>query len=345
MQGDIGAETLDNVQKTIAAMDAREAARIQNQGLHAERAYWLTMIAGALGTALELALVIALLVAAMRSGRDRARLQQIEAERLAALERERLARVEAERANRMKDDFLTTLSHELRTPLTAIVGWSNVLKTADLPPERARYALEAILRGAEAETYLVDSLLDLSRIGSGKMYLDKKRIDFVPVVNAAADTIRPSSALKQIQLEISTSTSPVYVVGDADRMQQIVWNLLSNAVKFTPDGGQISLKLRRDGNAAILQVSDNGRGIRAEFLPYIFDRFAQDGKAAEKHRGLGLGLAIVHALVQAHGGTIEVASPGDGQGSTFTLRFPLCKQTQPEDLCGTGLTMGQSEVY
>jgi CheY-like chemotaxis protein/two-component sensor histidine kinase len=216
------------------------------------------------------------------------------------------------------------LSHELRTPLNSIVGWSRLLESRDLPPEKARYALQAILQGAEAETHLVNSLLDLSRITSGKMDLDLKHVDLSQVVRAAADTVRPGADAKKINLDLSLSNSTITIKADKDRLQQIVWNLLSNAVKFTPANGSIRVVVECERSNAQIRITDTGRGIRPEFLPRIFDRFAQDERSSPEGRaGLGLGLAIVRALVEAHNGTIEATSAGEGHGSTFLVRFPL----------------------
>jgi PAS domain S-box-containing protein len=256
--------------------------------------------------------------------RDITEQRRAEAERAILLERANDARAEAERANRAKDEFLAMLSHELRTPLGSIVGWSQVLKSGDLPPEKAQYALQAIIRGAETETHLVDSLLDLSRIKSGKIHLDLKHVELSQIVAAAVDTVQHAAQAKRIALELSRVPSPAILVnGDADRLQQIMWNLLSNAIKFTPENGRIQIRLSCAAANAVIEVCDNGRGIRADFLSRIFDRFTQDYNGGpERHAGLGLGLAIVRGLVEAHHGTIDVASAGEGLGSTFIVSLP-----------------------
>jgi PAS domain S-box-containing protein len=256
--------------------------------------------------------------------RDITEQRRAEAERAILLERANDARAEAERANRAKDEFLAMLSHELRTPLGSIVGWSQVLKSGDLPPEKAQYALQAIIRGAETETHLVDSLLDLSRIKSGKIHLDLKHVELSQIVAAAVDTVQHAAQAKRIALELSRVPSPAILVnGDADRLQQIMWNLLSNAIKFTPENGRIQIRLSCAAANAVIEVCDNGRGIRADFLSRIFDRFTQDYNGGpERHAGLGLGLAIVRGLVEAHHGTIDVASDGEGLGSTFIVSLP-----------------------
>jgi PAS domain S-box-containing protein len=262
---------------------------------------------------------------------DELRLLSLVGDRVAlAIERARLhdaehrAKAEAETANRLKDEFIAVLSHELRTPLSSVLGWAHVLNMRGLPPERAQHAIQAIVRGAQAATQLVNSLLDLSRIMSGKLHLEMKRLDLVSVVKAAVDTVRPAADARHLALEVTLPRSPVIMTGDAARLQQIVWNLLSNATKFTPEGGRIEVRLVQTGSQAQIQVSDNGRGIRAEFLPHVFDRFAQaENKTREGHVGLGLGLAIARELVQGHGGTIQAASEGEGRGSTFTVTLPV----------------------
>jgi signal transduction histidine kinase len=200
-----------------------------------------------------------------------------------------------------------------------------VLKSGDLPRDKAQYALQAIIRGAETETHLVDSLLDLSRIKSGKIHLDLKHVDLSQIVTAAVDTVQHAAQAKRIVLDLSiTPSSEILVNGDADRLQQIVWNLLSNAIKFTPENGRIRIRLSCAAANAVIEVCDNGRGIRPDFLPRIFDRFTQDqwNGGPGTHAGLGLGLAIVRGLVEAHHGTIDVASTGEGQGSTFIVSLP-----------------------
>jgi signal transduction histidine kinase/ActR/RegA family two-component response regulator len=239
-------------------------------------------------------------------------------------ERERQAKRDAEQANRLKDEFLAVLSHELRTPLNATLGWANLLNSGILPPEKARHAAEVIERSARAEAQLVDSLLDLSRIMEGKLRLEPAPLDLAAAVRAAADMLRPAADAKGVALEVAAPALPVAVIADAGRLQQVFWNLLSNAVKFTPRGGRVGISLTLREAQARVQISDSGQGIRADFLPYIFDRFAQADSALKRPRaGLGLGLAIVRELVQAHGGTVDAESPGEGQGSIFTVTLPL----------------------
>jgi PAS domain S-box-containing protein len=246
------------------------------------------------------------------------------------LERERLlanaqaAQKEAEQANRLKDEFLATASHELRTPLTAVLGWSRMLRTGKLDAENSARALESIERNATLQTKLIDDLLDVSRIITGKLTLDRRPIEIAHVVSDAVNTVRPAADAKNITIETSFDADAEPVFGDANRLQQVVWNLLSNAVKFTPKYGRIEVALQRVNSEVQISVGDSGEGISSEFLPYVFDRFSQgDGKSTRSHTGLGLGLAIVRQLVELHGGTVKAQSDGPGRGATFKLRLPV----------------------
>jgi two-component system, chemotaxis family, CheB/CheR fusion protein len=248
--------------------------------------------------------------------------KQLEAERSQLLQQEQLARQQAESANRSKDEFLANLSHELRNPLTPILGWAQILRSGKLKEAAVTRALEVIERSARAQSQLIEDILDISRITSGKLALDRSLIDLLVVVQSAIDGVQLSGDAKNIQIVAQlTSTT---VLGDADRLQQVVWNLLSNAIKFTPGGGRVEVVLEAIENYAQLRVSDTGKGIRAEILPYIFDRFHQgDSSSTKANQGLGLGLSIVRHLVELHGGTVEADSLGEGQGTTMTLRLPL----------------------
>jgi PAS domain S-box-containing protein len=252
---------------------------------------------------------------------DRRRAEQ---ERLQLLDEMRRAWKEAEAASRSKDEFLATVSHELRTPLNAILGWAQILElTPDDGEKRAR-GLQAIHRNAKAQAQLIDDLLDLSRIVSGKMRLDVRTVDLVPVLEAAVEAVRPAAEARQIRLQRVLDPLAGPITGDADRLRQVVWNLLSNAVKFTPKGGRVELRLERANSHVEIVVADSGIGISPEFLPQVFDRFRQfDASASRSHGGLGLGLAIVRHLVELHGGTVEVHSPGLEQGSTFVVALPV----------------------
>ena len=234
------------------------------------------------------------------------------------------AREQAEAANRAKDEFLATVSHELRTPLNAILGWAQLLQTDGITPERQNRGLETIVRNARLQSQLIDDLLDVSRIVSGKMRLDVRPTDLVPVVDAALEAVRPAAEAKQIALRRLLDPLAGPVVGDPARLQQVVWNLLANAVKFTPKGGAAEVRLERVNSHVEIIVADNGAGISPAFLPHVFDRFRQlDGSTTRQYGGLGLGLAIVRHLVELHGGTVRVKSPGEGQGSTFVVVLPV----------------------
>jgi signal transduction histidine kinase/DNA-binding response OmpR family regulator len=247
-----------------------------------------------------------------------------EEERAQMLIREQAARAEAEQANRTKDEFLATLSHELRTPLTAILGWSHLLQTKTLDQENMERALETIERNARSQSQLIDDLLDVSRIITGKLRIDMRPVELVSIIEAAIDSMRPTAQAKSIQFEVTCDKAASHVSGDSNRLQQIVWNLVSNAVKFTPEGGRVNVSLERSGDHAQIAISDTGQGIDARFLPFIFDRFRQaDGSTTRKYGGLGLGLAIVRHLVELHGGTIKVHSDGVNKGATFTVLLPL----------------------
>jgi PAS domain S-box-containing protein len=243
-----------------------------------------------------------------------------EAER-ARLLRERAAHVET---NRIKDEFLATLSHELRTPLNAILGWAAMVLDAPLEPGRVRQALATIQRNARAQAQLVEDLLDVSRVITGKLRLELAPVDLAAVVDAAADVVRPSAQARGTALEVVAEQRPILILGDADRLQQAVWNLLTNAVKFTPEGGRIEARLRAEDAVATVTVRDTGRGIDPTFLPHVFDRFRQeDSSTTRAHGGLGLGLALVKSIVQAHGGTVHATSAGAGMGSTFRFEVPI----------------------
>jgi signal transduction histidine kinase/DNA-binding response OmpR family regulator len=250
--------------------------------------------------------------------------KQAEEERSKLLVREQAARAEAEAANRTKDEFLATLSHELRTPLTAVLGWAHLLRSGKLTDETAANALETIERNARAQSQLIDDLLDVSRIITGKLSLDTRAIELGPIVEAAINSVRPAAQAKNIQLHADLNQATGLVAGDASRLQQVVWNLFSNSIKFTPQNGRVNVRLKRSNSHAEITVSDTGQGISPEFLPHVFDRFRQaDGTTTRTHGGLGLGLAIVRHLVELHGGTVHADSAGAGQGATFTVNLPL----------------------
>src|SRR5262245_31346965 len=247
------------------------------------------------------------------------------------LTREQAARREAEQANRIKDEFLATLSHELRTPLTAVVGWACLLSAGDVDPAKKPQALEAILRNARSQGRLIDDLLDVSRIITGKLQLDVRSVDMALVIKAALNSVRLAAQAKSIRLESILYPGPCVVSGDADRLKQVIWNLLSNAIKFTPEEGHVEVRLEPTESLLTIKVTDTGPGIEPEFLPYVFERFRQaDATTARQHRGLGLGLAIVRDLVELHGGTVSAESGGTEKGSTFTIKLPLVAQRDEE---------------
>ena len=238
-------------------------------------------------------------------------------------EAERTARSAAEAANRIKDEFLAVLSHELRTPLNPILGWAKLMRTRKLDRATSDRALETIERNAKLQTQLIEDLLDVSRILQGKLNLNFGRINLVSVIEAAIETVRLSAEAKSIQIQTSLESGVGEVLGDANRLQQVIWNILSNAIKFTPIGGQVKIKLEQVSSQLQICVTDTGKGIAPEFLPYVFDYFRQaDGATTRKFGGLGLGLAIVRHLVELHGGTVQAESLGEGQGATFTVRLP-----------------------
>ena len=245
------------------------------------------------------------------------------AELSAVVEREQVARAELERASRLKDEFLMTISHELRTPLNTIHGWVRMMQTGAVAESQRAHALDVVERNTRAQTRIVEDLLDVSRIITGKLQLRVSRVDLRAIVQAGVDSIRPAAAAKSIDLDTCTGSAPVFVTGDADRLQQVVWNFLSNALKFTPAHGHVTVSIDSAEDGVRLSVSDSGIGIASEFLPFVFDRFRQgDTGTTRAHGGLGLGLAIVRHLVEMHGGSVEVYSAGVGQGTRFSVLLP-----------------------
>lgn len=251
-----------------------------------------------------------------------------EQERTELLRRESIARSEAEEANRLKDEFLATVSHELRTPLNAVVGWSRLLSTGQLEGEGIAHALEVIDRNAAMQRQIIEDLLDVSRIITGKLRMTTTTVDLALVVRSAVDVIRPAAEAKEISIQICVEAEGLIVKGDVDRLQQIAWNVLANAVKFTPNRGSIKIYLGRSDSFAEIRVEDSGPGIPPEFLPRMFERFTQaDGSTTRKYGGLGLGLAIVRHLVELHGGTVQAANNNDTGGAVIKVRLPLTEAT------------------
>ncbi|HEV2913019.1 MAG TPA: PAS domain S-box protein [Pyrinomonadaceae bacterium] len=256
--------------------------------------------------------------------RDITARKRLEAEREQLLIRAQESQAVAERANQLKDEFLATLSHELRTPLTSIVGWAEMLGNARLDPVASLRAVEVIRRNARMQVQMIDDLLDVSRIITGKLRLSVQPVDLGTVIIAAVDGLSPAAEAKGIRLQLQLDAPAGQVSGDPDRLQQVAWNLVSNAIKFTPQGGRVIVRLERVESHIEFTVSDTGLGIAPEFLPHVFDRFRQaDATTTREYGGLGLGLAIVRQLIELHGGTVRVDSAGEGQGSTFTVSLPL----------------------
>lgn len=233
-------------------------------------------------------------------------------------------KAKAENANRMKDEFLATVSHELRTPLNAIIGWSHMVRSNRLDKATIERAIETIERNAKAQAQLIEDILDVSRVITGKLCLNITQVDISSVINAAIDSVLPAAESKGIKIGVAQDSSARHITGDANRLQQVIWNLLSNAIKFTPKGGRVEVRLEREDSEVKICVNDTGQGIHAEFLPFIFDPFRQaDSTSTRKHGGLGLGLSIVRHLVELHGGSVQAESPGEGCGATFTISLPF----------------------
>ncbi len=252
---------------------------------------------------------------------------------------------EAQEANRLKDEFLATVSHELRTPLNAMLGWARLLRAGTMAPTMSERALVTIERNAQAQAQLIDDLLDVSRIITGKLRLDVRSIDLGAVIESAVDAVRPAADAKQIRLDVDIDRMIGPVTADGARFEQVVWNLLSNAVKFTPAGGGVSVALTSVGSHLELRVTDSGQGIRPDFLPHVFDRFRQaDNRGTKSHTGLGLGLAIVRHLVELHGGTVRAESAGEGKGASFTVDIPLAPVHRADTPSPAGAGMRSVQV-
>jgi PAS domain S-box-containing protein len=262
--------------------------------------------------------------------------EERQAERLAEVER--TMRAEADTAGRLRDEFLATVSHELRTPLTSMLGWARLLRTRALEPAMTARALDSIERNAKLQAQLIDDLLDVSRIITGRLRLDVRPVDLAGVITAAVETVRAAGDAKGIVITATLAPEATRIAGDPDRLLQIVWNLLSNAIKFTPAGGRVDIDLSLAGDdRARISVRDTGKGISPQFLPFVFTRFRQ-AETLSGRSGLGLGLAIVRHLVELHGGTAAVASAGEGQGTTFTIEFPRLTAPGGEAVRPTAVT-------
>jgi len=256
--------------------------------------------------------------------RDITARKRAEKERTLLLAAAQSARAEADSVNDVKDEFLATLSHELRTPLTSILGWSQLLTDGKLDKQQTACAIETIARNARAQKRLIDELLDISRIVTGKLYLAPRPVRLAPLIQTVVDDVRPAAHAKGINLKVALNSDPGPIFGDPDRLQQIVWNLLSNAIKFTPRGGDVHVRLERDDSYVLITVNDSGQGIVPELLPHIFERFRQaDSSNTRSNGGLGLGLSIVRQLVELHRGTVTAESSGENAGTTFRVMLPL----------------------
>lgn len=252
------------------------------------------------------------------------KLKQKEKERNQLLAREQTAHDQAEELNRFKDEFLATLSHELLSPLNAILGWLPVLRAGRLNAEESARALETIEKSARTQNQLINDLLDVAGIVTGKHRLEIHRVELGRIIKTAIESLSPAAKAKEIQIEKALDSAEVFVAGDANRLQQIAWNLLSNAIKFTPAGGHMRVQLECAQAQVELTVSDTGAGINPKFLPHLFERFRQsDSSTTRKYGGLGLGLSLVRHLVELHGGTVQAESAGEGRGATFVVRLPL----------------------
>ena len=255
-------------------------------------------------------------------GQDVTELLLAEEERAHLLASEQKLRTQAEEANRLKDEFLAVISHELRTPLTAIVGWTTMLRSGKADQQLFDKGLEVIQRNALLQSRMIEELLDVSRIVAGKIVLDNQLVEIASTIDDAVDSIRPAADSKQITIFTDIHPDVGSLIGDSNRLQQVIGNLLSNSVKFTPNGGHITVTAGRVGSEIELSVRDSGCGIEAAFLPHVFERFRQAGGKTRSEGGLGLGLAIVRHLVELHGGSVTAHSEGIGLGAVFTLRFP-----------------------
>lgn len=283
------------------------------------------------GTVIEVSLTISpirdatgRIVGASKVARDITERARLHHERSRLLDSERAARAEAERAARLRDEFLATVSHELRTPLNVILGWAQLLRRSTKTPDVIEQGLDAIETGARSQAQLIEDLLDMNRIMSGKLHLDVQNVPLAAVVESALATLRPAIEAKEIRLQTTLATNVATIKGDPARLQQVVWNLVSNAVKFTPKHGKVQVLLERVNSHVELSVADNGMGINPGFLPHVFERFRQaDSSASRQHGGLGLGLAIVKQIVELHGGSVTAESAGEGKGATFQVRLPV----------------------
>lgn len=316
-------------------LDHYETVRVTKDGRRLDVSLTISPIKDSTGRIIGASKIIHDITERKRTDEDRERL----------IVQERTARAEAETANRLKDEFLATVSHELRTPLNAIIGWCHLLGRGKPDETTVAHALQTIERNAKLQAQLIEDILDVSRIITGKVRLNTAPVDMATVINAAVDSVQLAYEAKNIKLEVRVDPSARHMAGDSTRLQQVIWNLLSNAIKFTPDGGSVAVNLEREGTHARIVVSDTGEGIDPQFLPYIFDRFRQaDGTSTRRQTGLGLGLSIVRHLVELHGGTVKAESAGSGNGSKFTIRLPLAQQGREIRMRSTGSLVPPEEL-
>ena len=270
--------------------------------------------------------------------------KRAEREREQLLDKEQRAREEAEGANRAKDEFLATVSHELRAPLNAMLGWAQILRSTRVDDATLTHAIQIIERSARTQSRLIEDLLDTARIVSGKLRLDIQPVDLTSLIENAVEVLRPAADAKRIDIQLLLNAGREVITGDPDRLQQIVWNLVSNAIKFTPKGGRVEVHLERADPHVRITVSDTGKGINPEYLPFIFDRFLQaDSASTRRNTGLGLGLSLVRHLVELHGGTVYAKSPGEGKGASFAVDLPL-RAVMPAPTEGELPVFGGGEV-
>jgi signal transduction histidine kinase/ActR/RegA family two-component response regulator len=320
-----GKRLMDQIRQSVAAMQAEENRLLTQRSAvsqaDAQSTTWIIVLGSLLASGL-------VALAALVLNRDLQERNQM-ADELRLLNETLEVRVsdrtkELENADRLKDEFLSVISHELRTPLHAILGWTRLLQTGNLAETKITHGLEVIERNAKSQAQLIEDLLDVSRIITGKLRLAVRPISLIPVIEAAIDTVRPAAEARSIQIQSLFDPNADRVSGDPERLQQVIWNLVSNAIKFTPKGGRIQVRLERINSHIEIIVSDTGKGISAEFLPYLFNRFSQeDGSSTRSQGGLGLGLSIVRNIIELHGGSVQATSPGEGQGTTFVVSLPL----------------------
>ena len=325
---DRGREAMDDIRKIVGSMQDEEARALEARTVESEKSatqaevtFWLTGL-------LSIAMLGLFYNQIRKSALERNRLLTAEQTTRAAVEKayqaEQEARNSAENANRLKDEFLATVSHELRTPLNSILGWATMLRRSNFDEPTTARALETIERNARSQAQLIEDLLDVSRIVSGKLRLDVRPLELAPIIEAAVTAVHPAAAAKNITLRQVVDSNAGTISGDSERLQQVIWNLLTNAIKFSPKDSNVELRLERVGSFVQIVVKDSGKGIKPEFLPHVFELFRQaEGQITRAEGGLGLGLAIVSKIAEMHGGSVKAESLGENQGATFTVQLPL----------------------